>query len=302
MKEPLILEIKTNSLDDGPGIRTVVFFKGCPLSCVWCQNPESRKPGPELSWDAGECIGCGTCAELCPEGAVGPDNRFFVDRGLCSLCYECVERCPAEALQRAGRQYGISEIIEIIKKDIPFYKTSGGGVTLSGGEATMFMEYSSALLEEIRKLDVHVILETCGLFDYGKFMSSMYGGLDEIYYDLKLLDAGEHRQYCGVKNETILDNFKKLFAKAREGGVPVLPRVPLIPGITATEHNLKSIASFLERIGVKEVALLEYNPLWIDKCAMLGIEKPELPTEWMDREKIEEIKEIFRDRGAHPRE
>ena len=147
---PLVLEVKGSSLDDGPGIRTVVFFKGCPLSCVWCHNPESKKRGVELSFDSKRCVGCEECIKICRYEAISEKNRFFIDRDKCTLCFECVENCPSGALEQSGKTLSIEWLLTEIKKEKPFYNASGGGVTLSGGEPLLHMEFVTELLKQIK--------------------------------------------------------------------------------------------------------------------------------------------------------
>ncbi|MBW2637247.1 MAG: glycyl-radical enzyme activating protein [Deltaproteobacteria bacterium] len=297
-REPLILDIKGNSLDDGPGIRTVIFFKGCPLSCVWCQNPESKEVGVEISFDEKECIGCDTCMETCSHGALSRDNPFFIDRERCSLCFDCVDNCPAMALTVVGREMSYDEILKAVLKDKPFYDTSGGGVTLSGGEPTMFMDFTAGLLGKLKSRGIHTLLETCGLFNLKRFHEALYPHLDTIYYDLKLHDPDEHVSFCGVRNDTIIENFIALHTMSAEGGIPVLARVPLIPGITDRESNLGALANFLRTQGVKKVQVLSYNPLWHEKSSKIGVENPlslqEPMTRWIDAEGLERSKDIFR--------
>lgn len=298
-KKPLILEIKGNSLDDGHGIRTVIFFKGCPLSCSWCHNPESKRPGVEISFDAKECVGCNTCLEICPDNALSRDNPFYIDRDKCSLCFECVEACPSGALSRVGRPMSIDEILGAVLKDKPFFDTSGGGVTLSGGEPTLFMDFTSDLTRRLKELDIHILIETCGYFDCHKFTEILYPNVDTIYYDIKILDSDDHQDSCGKGSERILKNFETLYRKYLDGGVEVLPRIPLVPGITATGPNLTSIASFLRKMGVKKIVLLPYNPLWREKAEKLGVQSPFGGTEsmktWMKQEKIEYYTSLFDD-------
>jgi pyruvate formate lyase activating enzyme len=267
---PLILEIKGNSLDDGPGIRSVVFFKGCPLSCVWCHNPESKKPGPELAYDPKLCLACFLCQTICPEQAVSPDYPGFIDRGRCTLCFACAEHCPGGALSRVGRAMTAEAVLEKVAADKPFFDASNGGVTLSGGEPTLFMEYAAGLLAAFRARQIHTLLETCGFFDFDRFMDLMYPRLDAIYFDLKLFDNAAHRRYCGVPNEKILTNFEKLVKVTTADNKPLLPRTPLIPGITDGQDNLKAIAGFLKGLGVTRAALLAYNPLWHEKTGKIG--------------------------------
>jgi pyruvate formate lyase activating enzyme len=296
-RTPLIVEVKGNSLDDGPGIRTVIFFKGCPLSCVWCHNPECMRPGLELAFDARECVGCNTCLGVCPVRALSRDNPGFVDRDKCNLCLVCADACPSGALARVGRAMSVEEVIAAALTDLPFFRTSGGGVTLSGGEPTMYMDFSSRLLAGLKKENIHTLLETCGQFDHDRFTKELYPHLDLIYYDLKLHDPGEHRRYCGVSNDRILDNFEKLFRAAREGGVPVLPRIPLVPGITDKPRNLAALAGFLAENGAKQVALMPYNPLWVEKGGKVGVNNPHARDEsmrtWMSAGELARCRAAF---------
>ncbi|MDX9762502.1 MAG: glycyl-radical enzyme activating protein [Desulfomonilia bacterium] len=292
----LIFEVKGNSLDDGPGIRTVVFFKGCPLNCLWCHNPESKKALPEISFDPEKCVGCDSCLAVCPEGALDRGNPLFVDRTRCTLCMECARVCPGTALSPVGGYMSMAEVMAEIEKDLPFFQASGGGVTLSGGEPTLFMEFASRLLKRIKQKKVHTLLETCGFFDWSRFMELLYPHLDAIYYDLKLFDPGEHRRFCGVSNETILQNFAKLSAACARDNREILPRIPLVPGITATRENLGAFARFLKDLNVLKVALLPYNPLWISKLPVLGqTRRIGISEEWMTSAEIKECTSIFPD-------
>jgi pyruvate formate lyase activating enzyme len=274
IKTPLILEIKGNSLDDGPGIRSVVFYKGCPLSCVWCHNPESKKASVEISFDSKTCIDCGACREVCPQKALSRDNRFYIDRSKCDLCFLCVDACPSGALDRVGKTMSVDEIVKKILPDKPFFDTSGGGVTLSGGEPTLYMDFTSQLLKSLKQNNIHTLLETCGLFDIHKFMDMLYPYLDAVYFDIKIIDSTAHKKYCGVPNEKILDNFKQLFMTAAKDNKICLPRTPLIPDITDTESNIRGIASFLKDLNITKAALLAYNPLWHEKSDKVGVDDP----------------------------
>lgn len=267
---PLLLEIKGNALDDGPGIRSVVFFKGCPLSCVWCHNPESRRRAPELSFDASACVaGCTRCVAVCQPGAIRPG--VSVDRDACTLCFDCVPVCPSGALRQLGHPASLAELLESVRADKPFFDASGGGVTFSGGEPTLAMDFLAELAAACRAEGIHTLLETAGHFRWAPFERDVLPHLDAIYYDLKLFDAGAHRRYCGCDNDRILANFARLAALAEAGGFELLPRIPLVPGITATEANVTAIGRFLLDLGVGRVRLLDYNPTWVDKCGQLGI-------------------------------
>ena len=274
MKNPLVLEIKGNSLDDGPGIRSVVFFKGCPLSCLWCHNPESKRPGVEIAFDAAECVGCGTCLETCQEAALSRENPFYIERSKCSLCFECVATCPSKALSRVGEPLSVEEIVSIVLRDKLFFQNSGGGVTLSGGEPTLSMAFACDLLAQLKREGIHTLLETCGMFDWTAFEQTLYSLLDMIYFDIKLMDDDKHRHYCGTSNDVILNNFSLLYRRFQEDGVEILPRTPLIPGITDTNENLRAIVDFLKSVGAEKTELLEYHPMWCEKNRKLGLAMP----------------------------
>lgn len=296
-RKPLILEVRGNSLDDGPGIRSVIFFKGCPLSCVWCHNPESKRPGAEIAFDASACVGCDTCKDLCPEAALSRQNRHYIDRACCTLCFQCADACPSGALERVGREMAVEELVTLVLKDKPFYDVSGGGVTLSGGEPTLFIEFTASLLQSLKTQGVHTLLETCGFFDMQKFKSALLPHLDAIYFDLKLMDDTAHRRYTGVPNGRILDNFKQLVETTRDTAIEVLPRTPLIPGITDSQANLEGLAAVLAGLGVKKVALVNYNPLWHAKADKIGIDNPlgreKSMNAWMGEETMARCRKIF---------
>lgn len=299
MAEPLIIEIKGNSLDDGPGIRTVVFFKGCPLACVWCHNPESKRVAAELSFDPAACIACNSCLQTCPNGAISGDNQLIIDRSRCKLCFKCVEVCPSGALTKIGTQMSVEEIVQIVLKDKPFYAVSGGGVTLSGGEATLYMDFVARLLKRLKAEGIHTLLETCGFFDINKFAECLLPYIDVIFYDLKIFDSAEHQRLCGVPNQRILANFIHLNALASTGGFEIIPRIPLIPGLTDSEENMHALASFLKQHQVKKYELLAYNPLWHGKAAKIGNVVAEVENEalknWMSLEKQKRCEEIFQE-------
>ena len=293
----LILEIKGNSLDDGPGIRTVVFFKGCPLSCIWCHNPESKSSDAELSFDRNECVGCGACESACPEEAIDRTRPYPVNRGKCTLCFRCCDVCPSQALSPVGSAMTAQQIITIIERDIPFYNTSGGGVTLSGGEPALYMDFVSHLLRPLKDRKIHTIIETCGFFNNRRFMDLVYPYLDAVYMDLKLFDREDHRRYCGVPNDAILDNFRNLHELYLNGGIEVLPRIPLVPGITATGENLRDLVGFLKNCNASRVALLPYNPLWPAKSDKIGagnaMPSGECMKGWMPAAEVKRCEAIF---------
>lgn len=296
MKAPLVLEIKGNSLDDGPGIRSVVFFKGCPLSCIWCHNPESKRVPAEISYDRTSCIGCGTCLKNCPEHAIDPAASNFIDREKCTLCFECTEHCPAKALTRVGREMTHEELLKKLLSDKPFYDISGGGVTLSGGEATLCTEWVGLLARRLHENGVRVLIETCGFFNYELAEEQLLPYLDHIFCDIKIIDRDKHKKYCGVYNDVILANFRRMYADREKFGYTIMPRVPLIPDITDTDENLTAIAEYMSSVGVTKTDLLPYNPTWYSKNDKLGLSlHPELENakSFQSKEKLEHAKEIF---------
>ena len=298
MKEaPLIFEIKGNSLDDGPGIRTVVFFKGCPLDCVWCHNPEGKKTVEEISFDPRACIGCGACLDVCGEKALSRKNRYYIDRKRCTLCFACVESCPSGALSRVGIRMSVPDIMKKVVPDKPFFDNSGGGVTLSGGEPSLFMDYASGLLKKLKEEGIHTLMETCGLFRFDAFKEKLLPYLDAVYFDIKIHDGKEHLRYCGVPNGTILENFGLLLRAVSGGCTAILPRIPIVPGLTDSDANLAAIAGFLRDLDVHRAAVLPYNPLWFEKCEKIGRDRPfqsdAAKRTWIGRERLQRAKAII---------
>lgn len=261
----VIFDIRRFALDDGPGIRTTVFFKGCPLACVWCHNPESIQPAAEIGFQSRSCVGCGTCAVVCPENCIALGR---VDRAACTVCRRCVEACPADALRAIGEVYSADVLVELLIRDRMFYQTSSGGVTFSGGEPTLHMQFLSGILEVLKQCGVHTAIQTCGLFDLAAFKRLLLPHLDLIHFDIKLIDQREHKKYTGAGNAVILSNFRALTAIAKDR---ILPRIPLIPGITMRRDNLAGIAALLKDLGYAVCEVLPYNPDSARKRRTLGI-------------------------------
>lgn len=291
-KAPYIVEIKGNSLDDGPGIRSVVFLKGCALACTWCHNPESVQLSQQLSFDIADCRQLGDCLVACPEGALDLTNPLRVDRNRCTSCFACVDACASGALSVVGFRMTVDQVLAALRGYLPFYQTSGGGVTLSGGEPTLHPDYCGKLLQGLQAEGIHTLVETCGHFSYEAFRSHIAPHTNLIYFDLKLADDAEHQRYCGRTNRVILDNFRRLAADARDGGMSVLFRIPLVPGITATDANLAALADLLVENGVERVALLPYNPLWTEKSAKIGGAN-QSEKQWMSVAELDRCKQHF---------
>lgn len=266
----LVFDIQRFSVHDGPGIRTTVFFKGCPLRCRWCQNPESLRPHPEIAFYGSRCRRAGACVEACPKGAIRVDGDRFL-RGRCDACGLCVPACPFNAWQVVGRLVPVDRLAEEATRDRPFFEASGGGVTLSGGEPTHQMEAMGALARLCRERGVPVGLQTCGAFRWEAFEPhrSLF---DFIHYDLKALDPELHRRLTGADNRAILDNARRL-VQAR---APVLFRMPVVPGLNDTEGNLGKTAVFLREMGVRALHLLRYHRMGESKLEPLGFPLPPL--------------------------
>jgi pyruvate formate lyase activating enzyme len=287
---PLVIDIKRHSLEDGPGIRSVVFFKGCPLHCIFCQNPESRDPGREIAFYPGKCIECGECKKECNHGAIDVNFTGRIQREKCVRCGNCGQVCPAGALRVVGTYYPSGALAEVLLRDAAFYRHSGGGVTFSGGESTLYPEYLEAVCQQLKARNIHIVLETSGYFEYDLFKYKILPYMDIIYFDIKFIDPEIHSAYTGMTNEKILDNFQRLLT---EKNTIVHPRIPLVPGITATGENLSAIVDFLYHSGVNSVSLLPYNPLGMEMATHLGNIRPCLPEKFMKPDEEREIIAFF---------
>jgi len=268
MSKPLIFDLRGFSLDDGPGIRTTVFLKGCPLSCIWCHNPESWSPELQIAFYPELCIGCKECIAVCPEGATDMTLRERINRERCKGCCDCAGVCPSTALKAVGKYYPPDELVNYLLKNRSFYQTSGGGVTFSGGEPTLHMDYLREVTAMLKDIGVHIAIQTTGFFDIEEFRVKVLPYTDLIFFDLKLIDSVKHRTYTGIDNHIILSNF---IALALEVHDRLVPRTPLVPGITATGSNLKEIGVFLRDLGYEKSTLLPYNPAGSLKRRRLGM-------------------------------
>jgi len=288
---PLIFDIRHFALDDGPGIRTTVFMKGCPLSCIWCHNPESMKAGQEIAFYSERCISCGDCMKVCLEDAISLENPGRILRNKCKVCGQCAQECPTTALEIIGKYYPVDDLIEILLSDRIFFETSTGGITFSGGEPTLYMNYIGKVMRRLKENNLHIAIETAGVFNLSEFEKKLLPYIDLIYFDLKIFNSHEHKRYTGKSNEQILQNFVYL---KKTSSVKVVPRVPLVAGITATADNLTEIATFLKNTGCSKSELLPYNTGGISKRIAIGKNIPrETPYTMMEIEEEKRYREFF---------
>lgn len=257
MRKGLITSIQDYTVHDGPGLRSLVFLKGCSLRCGWCQNPESLKGYPEIMFFEGLCAGCMKCEEVCPKGAIlkGKENR--IDRSKCTLCMKCVEICPKQALKKVGIWMTSEEVLNVVLRYKPFYDGSDrGGVTLSGGDPVFQPEFSAELLKDSREKGLHTAIETSGYVDY-KLFRKITKHLDLLLYDIKHMDDEAHKRGVGVSNKIILENLRRTRKERRD--LECVIRIPLISDYNDDDENVKNTAIFLKSIGIKQLDLLPFN-------------------------------------------
>ncbi len=259
-----IFDIQRFSIHDGPGIRTTLFFKGCSLRCTWCQNPESLQARPELSWTASRCVDCQTCEKTCPIKAIGAKGEQRVDWKRCNHCGDCASECPAGALTMLGQSYTVEEVVAECLRDQEFFRASGGGVTLSGGEAVLQSAFLQELLEELSSAGVHTLLQTAGNYAW-RLLHPLLESLDATYFDWKA-PASTYREHTGADPDRVLDNLERLM----NAGVPVTVRTLVVPGVNSEPEQISEMCETLTGLGVTEVALLSYNHLWEAKLPRLG--------------------------------
>ncbi len=269
VRNGLVFEIQRYSVNDGPGIRTTIFFKGCPLRCLWCDNPESQEPFPQLFFFESECDRCYRCAQVCPTEAttISSEGLIKIDRERCQACGACVKACPSQARVIVGKRMTVEKVMEIIKKDRSFYQNSGGGVTASGGEPTCQPDFLLQLFRGCQEYGIDTALETCGYVNW-EVLEPILEYVDLVLFDIKHIDPTKHKELTGVSNRLILGNVMRIAHK----GTPVIIRVPLIPGYNDAVENVKALGQFMAEKGLTRVDLLPYHALGENKYQRLGRE------------------------------
>ncbi|MBT8350414.1 MAG: glycyl-radical enzyme activating protein [Deltaproteobacteria bacterium] len=268
-----VLRIERTSIHDGKGLRTVLFLKGCPLRCQWCSTPESQRIDSQKGYVSNNCIGCGTCVEACPHGAlvILEDNKkVHVDFSKCKDCFTCVEKCLNGANKKYGKYMSVQQVVQEITKDEIFYFHSKGGVTISGGEPLFQPDFVAKVLQECRKIGIHTAVET-SLYARLESIETILPWLNALYVDIKLLDRKSHKKWTGLDNTLILDNIQKI--DNSEYPLEIIIRIPLIPGVNDSELNLSATAKFCKSIKkLKEIELLPYHRLGIETYRNLGLD------------------------------
>ncbi len=296
-----IFEIQKMSTEDGPGIRTTVFFKLCPLRCLWCHNPESIFKEPSIQWFKVKCIGCKTCVEACPEHALKLDKEgIHINRSKCRCCGICTDECPATALRKLGEHRGLDVIFHEVEKDKIYYEKSKGGVTVSGGEPTLQSDFLKRFLKKCKDAGFHTALDTCG-YASREILESLLPSVDLILYDLKEIDPAKHKDFTGVSNEKILENAIWLIDELEHTGKKMWIRTPLIPGFTATEENICGIGNFIVeklRNKVERWDLLAFNNLAKAKYERMNWEWVCKDTELLNKEQMDHFLEIAKSTGV----
>ena len=295
MSQGMIYNIQRMSVQDGPGLRTTVFLKGCPLRCLWCSNPESQQFTPQMLLFDNLCVGCGACAQVCPNGAVVPleGGKMGRDTERCTHCGACTEVCPSKARVMSGRIMTVEDVMEVVRKDWLFYENSGGGVTFGGGEPTAGGQFFLDLVQTAHDEGLHVTVDTCGFCPEDRFDKTI-GLADLFLFDCKHMDPEQHKKLTGQDNALILRNLEAALASSTE----VRVRMPLMPGLNDSDENLAAMAAFLGRFGRRQVEIMPCHAFGKSKYAALG--KPYPDVQQYTPEGLKAAEERFARHGLVP--
>ena len=294
LKEGNIFNIQRFSTKDGPGIRTVVFFKGCPLDCAWCHNPESKTQKPQLIFDENACILCGACGNVCPSGVHILSDKHSLLRDNCNGCFACSDICPTGALEKCGKEETAENIIKTVLSDKPFYKQDGG-VTFSGGEPLMQYDFLLTLLKMAKEENIHTAIETCGFTT--RDLAPLCEHTDLWLYDVKLVSHELHKKWTGVSNEKILENLKTLNSL----GAKIILRCPIIPDVNLYKEHFLALSNLANELeNVVEINLEPYHPLGVSKSARLGVESKFNCKDFLSAERLSPFIELIENKTRKP--
>jgi glycyl-radical enzyme activating protein len=295
-----VFNIQRYSIHDGGGIRTLVFLKGCPLHCLWCCNPESQKSEPEIGFIESRCVGssaCGApCVSICPVAAIHLDGQGkpYIDRNACDACGKCAEACGKDALKVVGRAMTVDEVMAEVEKDRAFYRRSGGGMTVGGGEPLAQYEFAAELLKAAHEVYLHTALETSGYAPWSH-LEAVLKHVDLLQFDLKHMEPSKHQELTGQSNEVILDNLKKVLSVKSPRDVII--RIPVVPGCNDSVDNISETARFVAELGFGQAELIPYHRLGVSKYAQYGLIYPLAAREPLSQEHLDELRRIVKESG-----
>jgi len=288
----LIFDIQRFSIHDGPGIRTIIFLKGCNLECPWCQNPESISIKPEIAFYPDKCILSKDCVSVCPENAIIFTDNKRINYDLCTACGKCTQVCVSNALKLIGEETTVNQVLTEVKKDMDYYKSSGGGITISGGEPSLHFDFVLELLKECKKLNIHTNIETNGYFKWEKF-KLLLPYLDLIFCDIKIINKENSKKILKGDSSVLIRNIKKL----KEANAPVEFRIPLIPTYTSTKNNLKDIVKILKINSIEKIHILPYHNMGETKIDKINSKIPILNLKYFTQKEIDDIIMFFKEEG-----
>lgn len=300
-----VLDIQRLSTEDGPGLRTTAFVKGCPLRCAWCHNPESIQPQNQMIWLENACIGCRLCVQACPNHAISLTEAGQIrDISLCVGCQTCAEECPTLSVEVKGKDWDIDKLVEELLKDRAYFEKSGGGVTVSGGDPMLQWEKTAVLFRKLKEAGISTALDSA-LLTTPKALDAVLPYVDLVLMDIKLIDEAEHKKWTGVSNQVILENIRYIARQKREGKISanIWVRTPIIPGATDTEANISGISRFIDENlqGLFERwEMCAFNNLCRDKYRRLGLQWQFAATPLMRREQMDAVHRIARRNNSEP--